>query len=157
MSNRNHRRRFVVAALAALSLALVYCRYSRPNIDPRLIGRWTVHHPLDKSWPRPMVEFRPDGTATWWSADIPQRREYAPRSMRWSATGDKFTWRFVNTSLLMAIQRQADRLRYRWFGANGVAPHERQHQIVEVSADEITIDHIRPDNSTDRFTFRREE
>lgn len=156
MKVRPPSRRLIGLGLSAAVLWVAYWQLSRPQVDPRLIGRWTVHHPADKSWPPPMVEFRTDGTATWWSSDIPQTREYAPRPMRWSAGGDRFCWRFEHDSLLQTFRLEFDRLRYRWFDPRGVAPHERLYQIVEVADDEIAIDHLPPDNSTNRFTFRRE-
>lgn len=156
MNARKHRRRLAGTVLVAVLLTFAYWRLSRPEIDPRLIGRWTIHHPLDKSWPPPMVEFRPDGTATWWSSDISQSGENAPRPMRWSARGDRFNWRFEHDSLRQTIRLEFDRLRYRWSDPRGVAPHERLYEIAEVRDDEIAIDHLAPDNSTDRFTFRRE-
>jgi len=157
MHVRNHQRRLAFIGLAAF-LVLAGWWLSRPHIDPRFVGKWTVQdRSADNSWPVPSVEFRADGNATWWSSSVPQNRIYSPSPVRWSMSGKRLVWRHEYESLTEAIDREYDRLRYRFWDRNAVAPHEHVFEIVDVSNGEIQVDAIAVGKTKLRWVLRRAE
>jgi hypothetical protein len=153
-----HRRRSLVIALLAVVLCLAAARLAHRQADTRFIGKWTVHSGGGAaSWPAPCIEFRADGTGTWWSSNIPLNRIYSPYSLRWSTDRDRIIWRHEYGSLSDAINGEYDRLRYRVWDRNANAPHEMVFDIVEATPNEIQVD--LPASSSDplRWTLRRAE
>jgi len=72
-------------------------------------------------------------------------------------SGKRLVWRHEYESLTEAIDREYDRLRYRFWDRNAVAPHEHVFEIVDVSNGEIQVDAIAVGKTKLRWVLRRAE
>lgn len=156
MIGRKHRR--LVVTSGAAGLLVTGWLLSRPSIDPRLVGTWTIHYRADTgiSWPIPRVELRPDGTATWWASSIPQNREYRPTPWRWSVRGSRLVWHSENETLSEAVRRQYDWACARLSNHSVAVPSETTFEVVAVSDNEVAVD-IAANKQLTRWLFRRAE
>jgi hypothetical protein len=158
MSVRKPYWRRVCTTLLAAALVFAAFWLSNGPVDSRFVGKWTVDMGgVTTSWPAPCIEFLADGAGTRWSSNIPQNRNYSPVPLRWSTDGKRLIWRYEYNSLPEAIFREYDRIRYRFWNRNAVAPHESVLEVVDVAEDEIQVDVTAPDQSKLRWILRRAE
>ena len=156
MAVRKHYRRRAVIALLAAVLMFGASRLADRPMDSRFVGKWTVDNgAVAPSWPAPRVEFRADGTATWWSSNVPLNRIYSPYPLRWSSDKNRIIWRHEYGSLYDAIYGEYDRLRYRFRDRTAVAPHEVVYDVVEVTQNEMQVDIAASGKSKLRWILRR--
>lgn len=154
---KHHRRRLVIALLAAV-LLMAAARLTQRPADPRFVGKWSVcNGAVTTSWPAPRIEFRADGSATWWSSNVPLNRIYSPYALRWSTDKNRIIWRHEYDSLSDAIYGEYDRLRFRLRDRSAVAPHEVVYEVVDVASNEIQVDIAASSTSKRRWILRRAE
>lgn len=153
------RTRRLLVGLAVAAVLVGAGRWmTKPRIDSRLLGEWEVHYAGgNESWPAPHLRFKRDGTATWWSSNIPNNKIYAPYRLRWSADENRLVWRNEYQSYLAALYGEYDRLHARFWDRATAAPQETECEILEVSAQKIELDFVRKDKSRHRGTLRRLE
>jgi hypothetical protein len=147
-SPKASRRRKAVLLLLAIVIAVfvdsVY--FSRPKIDPRLIGRWDVYLNSRPLLPDPLpkpyftnVVFKPDGTGTQGHVFglIPQRN--AP--FEWWVDENGFViCDPVRRSVLERIQRGASRISARLTGGQPLSTDAMKP--VSVTDDLIIMEHV---------------
>ncbi len=149
-------RRILILGSAAGALIAATWWSDEPDIDPRIVGTWTIHS-RDTSPTRvivPRAKLRSDGTATFWAN--PQNPSDIPAQFRWSVDANRLIWHGAPGTLSETAQHLWDRVSVQFFSRNGSSKSEPIWRIVAVTPDEIDVD-INIDVERSRWTFRREE
>lgn len=148
----SRRRRILIGiAMAALFIAIAW-HLSRPQIDSRLVGKWSLHDGKT-TWPITIYELAADGSGAVLHPLNQQSRNYSREPILWRTEKRTLVcWR-LPLSVRDVIQITATRLRSRFGGPRPSG--QNTFELVEVHRNEVQADLVTQEGARNRWILQR--